>query len=178
MPAAHGPATAADLPAEVLPGVLALLDHDSLFCALQVCRAWRAAAAAPELWERLCAARGWAEASEQQQEQHAQQQQAQQQAQQQEAAPANWRQRYRQRYAAACFDCFRPTERHTLAVGSLRLRLCKPCSDGYDSPRPHHRLLAASTAKRQCCLRDAGAWQGVWWVLGTCTRAAASQLPP
>ncbi len=192
VPAASAPVGLGDMPAELLPAVLCWLDHDSLFCALQVSRAWRTAAAQPDLWEHACQARGWAprgraEAAEpgqpatqqnqhqrqqdlqdrpqqqgQLQEQQWQRQQPQQpQRDQQEAAPApDWQQVYRQHYAAGCYDCFQPTTRHTLKAGSLRVRLCRSCSLGYESPRPLQRLVSATHAKRQCCLKDAGGSHG------------------
>lgn len=200
VPAAPPPAGLGDLPAELLPAVICWLDHDSLFCALQVSRAWSAAVSQAGLWEHMCRARGWAAPSpagaaesghlmapppqrQQQQgqqgwpqQQRRQQQQGNQQErsrwqeqpsqqepqqqqgnQQEEAHPAapDWRQVYRQRYSAGCYDCFQPTSRHTLMAGSLRVRLCRSCSLGYESPRPVQRLVSATHAKRQCCLKDA-----------------------
>lgn len=160
-PAGASPPSAADLPLAVLVEILKQLDHDSLFCALQCCRAWRAAGTEPALWQQQCAQR------EQSMPQQAQEPQQAQQAQEVPAAPpaleqpaqppgGGWQERYRQHYSSSCYDCFRPTERRTLQAGSLRLRLCHDCSAAYDSPRPHHRLVAASTAKRQYCLREEG----------------------
>lgn len=207
VPAAPPPAGLGDLPAELLPAVICWLDHDSLFCALQVSRAWSAAVSQAGLWEHMCRARGWAAPSpagaaesghlmapppqrQQQQgqqgwpqQQRRQQQQGNQQErsrwqeqpsqqepqqqqgnQQEEAHPAapDWRQVYRQRYSAGCYDCFQPTSRHTLMAGSLRVRLCRSCSLGYESPRPVQRLVSATHAKRQCCLKDAGGDHGGW----------------
>ncbi|EFN51967.1 hypothetical protein CHLNCDRAFT_139459 [Chlorella variabilis] len=156
-----GPAGAPDLPPDCLPAVFRHLDHDTLFCALQACKAWRAvgsAADAQGLWEQQCKLRGWgqpggagaAAGAAQQQQQQQQQQQGQQQ-----QPGIDWRNWYRQQYQRSCFDCFQPTERHTLGAGTLRVRLCRACSAAYVTPRPHHRLLSASAAKRKCCLRDA-----------------------
>lgn len=193
VPVAPPPAGLGDLPPELLPAVFFWLEHDSLFCALQVSRSWRSAGAQPELWEQLCRARGWGPPAragapqagqpavpqpllppQQDQrpgldpEQSPEQQLCQQQPhlqlghQQEEAPPlaTHWRLVYRQRYAAVCYDCFQPTARHTLMAGSLRVRLCRGCSQGYESPRPAQRLMSATHAKRQCCLRDAGRSQG------------------
>jgi hypothetical protein len=154
--AAHG------LPADVLLCVLRHLDHDALFGAFQVCKAWRALAAAPgadELWARQWRLRGWGpphrsvaeagagpalEAVQPGQRHRKQQQQV------------DWAAAYRRQYQRCCYDCFRPTDRRTLSAGTLRVRLCQPCSLSYVSPQPHHRLLAATEAKRRCCIRDQG----------------------
>ena len=165
MPASAAPADASDLPAELLPAVFKWLDHDSLFSALQVSRAWRAACAPPatgDLWERQCSAHGWASdapaaAPGQQQQQQQQQQQVQQQHEPPPSSVIDFQALYRQRYAAACYDCFAPTQRHTLPMGTLRLRLCRACSSGYVGPRAEQRLMAAAAAKRKCCLKEEGA---------------------
>ena len=181
LPASSARSTVADLPPDLLPAIFRRLDHDSLFCALQVCRAWRAAGADSRtpggLWEQQYAARGWQPAALRQRQRRPQQQAQQHLAALPAAAPAgqqgqgqtpqpqpqlpppqllDWREHYRRRYYECCYDCFKPTNRHTLLAGSLRLRLCLSCSSGYDSPRPHHRLLTGTEAKRQCCLKDAG----------------------
>lgn len=168
MPQGAAPPLAADLPVEILLGVLRHLDHDSLFCALQACRAWAAAgsaAGAQELWEEQCKRLGWAAPGghPDQQLQQAQHLEAPQEDPQPPAAAGiDWRERYQQQYCRCCYDCFRPTERRTLAVGALRLRLCHACSDSYANPRPCHRLVAAAAAKRQYCLKDAGVrWHGL-----------------
>ena len=174
-----GPAGAPDLPPDCLPAVFRHLDHDTLFCALQACKAWRAvgsAADAQGLWEQQCKLRGWgqpggagaAAGAAQQQQQQQQQQQGQQQ-----QPGIDWRNWYRQQYQRSCFDCFQPTERHTLGAGTLRVRLCRACSAAYVTPRPHHRLLSASAAKRKCCLRDAGAVQRE----GAAARAQGWDIP-
>lgn len=147
----------------MLVNVFKQLDHDSLFCALQCCRAWCAAGAEPAVWERQYARRDrphpplpQAPVQQQVQQDGAVPQLPQQ-------APPGPRERYRQRYSRSCFDCFTPTGRQTLQAGSLRVRLCHECSEAYHSPRPHHRLVAASTAKRQYCLRDEGKRRcGAW----------------
>lgn len=201
------PATAADLPTPLLQDVFALLDHDSLFAALSVCKSWHAAGAAAgaqeALWQRQCAARGWAADAQSALralgEQHRQQLQRltrqreqlqdallQQDLQQHEFlrlafelsqeqqellqahalslefwqaqghAGTDWRRRYRHAYGATCHECFGITRRRTAAAGSLCVLLCRDCSASFESPQPRHRLLAASTAKRQCCLKEEG----------------------
>jgi hypothetical protein len=169
---APGHAGAGDLPLDVLPAVLRRLDHDSLFCALQACKAWHAAGCGLEagaLWEEQYIQRGWLQWPQPQQlQQGATSADSQQQAgapppQSQHAqqgtgtAASDWRRRYREQYMRCCYECFQPTERHTLLAGSLRVRLCQPCSAGHASHRPHHRLMSATSAKQRCCLRDAGA---------------------
>lgn len=172
---APGPSTTAgDLPPDLLPAVLRWLDHDSLFCALQACKAWHAAgcsADAGDLWEEQFTQRGWLQRPQQQQQQvrtagggplaGPQQPGGAPPPQPQQAADGgcrvDWRRRYREHYSRCCYECFRPTERHTLLAGSLRVRLCQPCSSSHVSHRPHHRLMSATAAKQRCCLRDAGA---------------------
>ncbi|KAL4422854.1 hypothetical protein ABPG75_009051 [Micractinium tetrahymenae] len=140
--AAQPAASLADLPPELLLAVLRWLDHDSLFYSVQ---------------------QGQQEPRRQPQQQQEQQQQQQAQPTHQQqpehvtASPAatDWRQVYRQHYSAGCYDCFQPTARCTLLAGSLRMRLCRSCSLGYESPRPGQRLMSGTHAKRQCCLKDA-----------------------
>lgn len=174
MPGAAAPPSGADLPLEVVTAVFRQLDHDSLFCALQACTAWRAAGDAPgadeQLWQHLCRRMGTAGPGQPQlqmqqpgqgqpqPQQHGQgQPQPQQPGQQPEQLgqqQQTWRQRYRQQYGRCCYDCLRPTQRHTLAAGSLRVLLCHTCSDSHASPQPWHRLVASAAAKRRYCLRD------------------------
>lgn len=75
---------------------------------------------------------------------------------QEQPPPYNWKEHYRKQYCRVCFDCFQPTDRRTLAAGSLRIRLCRGCSLSYTTPRPQHRMLSSSRAKRDCCLNDKG----------------------
>ena len=55
------------LPVDLLAAaVFPLLDHESVLCALQACRTWRAAGTTCDLWERLFCARGWLNPQQQQ----------------------------------------------------------------------------------------------------------------
>ncbi|GAB4820118.1 hypothetical protein N2152v2_007164 [Parachlorella kessleri] len=67
----------------------------------------------------------------------------------------DWQQLYRQRYQAACFECFQPCSRTTLSFAPLILRLHRACSEAKAAPRPHHRLISKTEAKFRYCLRDA-----------------------
>ncbi|KAI3430552.1 hypothetical protein D9Q98_005145 [Chlorella vulgaris] len=143
------------LPADVLPAVLRHLSHDALFCALQLCKMWHAAgsAAGPAaLWEEHYHQRGWQQHHQQQHDGSGQLEAAH--TGQQQLQPTDWRERYRQQYSLACYQCFQPTQRHTLAVGSLRLRLCRDCSSAAASPQDHHRLLSEAASKTFYCLKQ------------------------
>jgi hypothetical protein len=132
--------------------VFCQLDHDSLFCALQACKAWRSVGSAEALWEQQCKLRGWGQPAAATAAAGTSQQQ------QQQGPFTCWREWYRLQYQNACYECLQPTQRRTLLVGSLRLRLCQACSAAYIAPGigSFRRLLPASEAKRKCCLRDAG----------------------
>lgn len=179
------PTTAMALPPDLLTSVFSLLDHDSLFCALQTCKSWAAMVDEDTLWEAMCKPLGWTDRSPlallAQQQQQRQQQRGQQtdgagssprpsHLQQQElqpqqpavAAPAmaasvpTWRQHFRRRYQASCFECMELCARSTPHCAPLVLRLCAACAGSHDSPLPWHRLMSARHARQRYCLKQEG----------------------
>lgn len=62
----------------------------------------------------------------------------------------DWLQAYKAAYGAACYECFRPTDRRTIGNAPLRLRLCQTCKDGFVRSTPQQRLVTATEAKYRC----------------------------
>lgn len=117
------------------------LELESLAQASQVCRAWRSASQAEEVWEALCRRHGWQKPGPGPSEGG-------------DAPAPTWREAYKRTYEAACYDCSQPCTRTTLGFAPLVVRLCQSCGRGYDSPRPQQRLVCKTQAKRRFCLRD------------------------
>lgn len=129
----------ADLSPDLLVEIFACLGHDDLFQALQVCKVWAAAAAAPAadapgaLWHRRCLARGFGTA----------------------ATPSSWRDAYRTAYQAGCYECGGATPRRTMGFAPLAVRLCPPCwAACAEAPTPGQRLIPKTQAKQRWCMTD------------------------
>ena len=125
------------LPPHIIALILCHVDHDTLFGAFSVNRAWHSAMqVGDELWKKQCRRHGWKEKRGINDQ-------------------SSWQATYRHRYEESCYDCFEPCQRQTLSFGPLRVRLCRTCHSMYaEAPLPHQRLIPKTVATSRWMLKN------------------------